>query len=58
MTNFNFLLLNPSKGSIANTYVSTNHISNNLGIYISIVFLLFVIYIILRVRKSFKEENK
>ncbi len=58
MTNFNFLLLNPSKGSLAKTYVTTNHISNNLGIYISIVFLLFVIYIILRVHKSIKEEKK
>ena len=58
MTYFNFLLLNPSKVSLAKTYVTTNHISNNLGIYISIVFLLFVIYIILRVHKSIKEEKK
>jgi len=50
MTNFNFLVFNPSK--------STNHILNNLVIYISIIFLLFVIYIILRSRKSLKLENK
>jgi hypothetical protein len=56
--NFNFLSLNPSKGSLAKTYVSTNHISNNLGIYISIVFLIFVIFIILKVRKSLKDENR
>jgi hypothetical protein len=58
MIKLNILTLNPSKSGLAQTYISTNHISNNLAIYISVVFLTFLLYIIFRVRKSIKDDKK
>jgi membrane-bound acyltransferase YfiQ involved in biofilm formation len=58
MLKLNVLTLNPSKNGFAQTYISTNHISNNLGIYISVVFLTFLFYIMFKVRKSIKDDKK
>jgi hypothetical protein len=45
-------------GKFAGPHPSTTGISNNLGIIISSIFLLFLLYIILKVRKSLKDDLK
>lgn len=52
-----FLSINPSKGELLQPHSSANHISNELGIYISSIFISVVVYIGIRVYISIKKEK-
>jgi hypothetical protein len=53
----NFGDLNSYIGRLISTFISTDNFPNNVGIYISIVFIIIAVYIIYKVRKSIKDEG-
>lgn len=49
--------LNPSKGSLLRPQNSADGIPNNVGIYISIAFILILLYVVFRVWLSLKNDK-
>jgi hypothetical protein len=50
--------MNPSKNSFTQVQSATEGIPNELVIFVSIAFILFIMYVIYRVRKSLRDDLK
>lgn len=50
--------LNPSKSEFARPYSSTSGISNKIGVIVSCLFLIFILYVTFKVWRSLRNDKK
>lgn len=50
--------LNPSKSEFARPYSGTSGISNNIGVIVSCLFLIFILYVTFKVWRSLRNDTK